>query len=102
MAGIILVSGVLFARYLQVQLIEGARYERIAARMHRDTIEISGRRGRMYDRLGRLLTVNSSSCSILVWPRHIRELDRNDPGVATRSSISSRRLTPGLAGMPRA
>lgn len=76
-------GGLLFAKYVRMQLVEGGDYERIAAGLHRDTIPLSGSRGRIYDRYDRLLTVNSSSCSVLVWPKDIRRLDQADPLVAS-------------------
>lgn len=80
---LVLAGGVIFARYVQMQLVQGREYERIAAGLHRDTLPLSGGRGRIYDRHGRLLTVNSSSCSLLVWPQQIRKLDDDDPLVAS-------------------
>ncbi|MFO7675888.1 MAG: penicillin-binding protein 2 [bacterium] len=80
---LIAAGGVLFAKYVQMQLVLGRQYELRASRQHLDTIPLSGSRGRLYDRFGRLLTVNSSACSILVWPKDIRRLDLEDPLVAS-------------------
>lgn len=83
LALLIVAGGALFAKYLQMQLVHGREYERIATSQYLDTILLSGSRGRVYDRYDRLLTVNSTGCSVLVWPKDIRRLDRDDPLVAT-------------------
>ena len=74
-------GGLLFGCYLYMQLVVGRDYDALARSMHQDTIPLAGRRGRIMDRRGRLLTVNCSSCSVLIWPADIKRLDRTDSAV---------------------
>lgn len=69
------VAGLLLARYIQIQVFRGADHARTARNQHRATVQLAADRGQLLDCRGRLLTQNSTACSVLVWPGELRRLD---------------------------
>jgi cell division protein FtsI/penicillin-binding protein 2 len=59
------------ARTAYVQLVEGSRYERMATRQHRETIEIPAARGTIYDRTGEPLAIGEQATTVYADPRHV-------------------------------
>ena len=51
------VFAVALGRAAYVQVVQGDRYERLASRQHRETIEIPAGRGTIYDRTGEPLAI---------------------------------------------
>jgi cell division protein FtsI/penicillin-binding protein 2 len=58
-------------RTAYVQLVEGSRYERMATRQHRETIEIPAARGTIYDRTGEPLAIGEQATTVYADPRHV-------------------------------
>ncbi|MCL6465705.1 MAG: penicillin-binding protein 2 [candidate division WOR-3 bacterium] len=72
---VLLVWGGLVYRLIGVQIVRWRFYEREASRLHFSRVELLGERGKIYDRKGRLLTLNRSTCSIRVLPQWVRDKD---------------------------
>lgn len=72
------VAGLLLTRYIYIQVFRGPDLARTARNQHRATVELAADRGQILDSRGRLLTLNSSACSVLVWPADLRRLDSID------------------------
>jgi cell division protein FtsI (penicillin-binding protein 3) len=58
-------------RTAYVQLVEGGRYEQMATRQHRETIEIPAARGTIYDRTGEPLAIGEQATTVYADPRHV-------------------------------
>jgi len=58
-------------RTAYVQLVEGSRYEQMATRQHRETIEIPAGRGTIYDRTGEPLAIGEQATTVYADPRHV-------------------------------
>ena len=69
--GFVVVFGVALARAAYVQVIEGSRYERLASRQHRETIEIPAARGTIYDRTGEPLAIGEQATTVYADPRNV-------------------------------
>ncbi len=69
--GFVVVFGVAFARAAYVQVVEGSRYERLASRQHRETIEIPAARGTIYDRTGEPLAIGEQATTVYADPRNV-------------------------------
>ena len=54
-----------------VQIVEGGRYERMASRQHRETIEIPAGRGTIYDRTGEPLAIGEQATTVYADPRNV-------------------------------
>ncbi len=73
--GLLLVWAGLLIKLVDVQILKWRYYEREAARLHYSRLELLGERGKIYDRKGRLLTLNRSCCSIRILPQWVRDKD---------------------------
>jgi cell division protein FtsI (penicillin-binding protein 3) len=62
---------VALARAGYVQVVEGGRYERMASRQHRETIEIPAGRGTIYDRTGEPLAIGEQATTVYADPRNV-------------------------------
>jgi cell division protein FtsI (penicillin-binding protein 3) len=62
---------VALARAAYVQVVEGGRYERMASRQHRETIEIPAGRGTIYDRMGEPLAIGEQATTVYADPRNV-------------------------------
>ena len=62
---------VALARAGWVQIVEGGRYERMASRQHRETIEIPAGRGTIYDRTGEPLAIGEQATTVYADPRNV-------------------------------
>ena len=62
---------VALARAAYVQVVEGGRYERMASRQHRETIEIPAGRGTIYDRTGEPLAIGEQATTVYADPRNV-------------------------------
>ncbi len=78
------------ARAVQLQVIEAHRLKSLAARQHRDTIEIKSRRGDILDRRGETLAVSRKEAQVFARPGQVKD----KPGTAKKlSSVTG--LDPG-------
>ena len=62
---------VALARAAYVQVVEGGRYEQLASRQHRETIEIPAGRGTIYDRTGEPLAIGEQATTVYADPRNV-------------------------------
>ena len=62
---------VTLGRAAWVQIVEGGRYERLATRQHRETIEIPAARGTIYDRRGEPLAIGEQATTVYADPRNV-------------------------------
>ena len=69
--GFVVVFGVALARAAYVQVVEGGRYEQLASRQHRETIEIPAARGTIYDRTGEPLAIGEQATTVYADPRNV-------------------------------
>jgi cell division protein FtsI (penicillin-binding protein 3) len=92
----------LFIRVIQVQLIRWKHFEAEARKQHWQQVELNARRGRVFDRLGRALTLNHTSATVQVLPQHVRDEDAGKDtlarvlaefGLGSRPSIRSKLRT---------
>jgi len=79
-------------RLVLVQIVRWRYYERRAAILHYDTLELVPPRGRIFDRFGRAIALNRSCCSIRILPQYVRDKDTlaeilADFGLGERSEI---------------
>ena len=65
------VFAVSLGRAAYVQVVEGGRYERMASRQHRETIEIPAGRGTIYDRTGEPLAIGEQATTVYADPRNV-------------------------------
>lgn len=65
--------GGLLARLVQLQMVQGARLQRIAERQQLETIDLEPHRGRVLDRRGRVLAINIETPSIYAVPSAITD-----------------------------
>ncbi len=65
----------LFVRVGYVQLVKWKYFEAEAQKQHWERLELNPRRGGIYDRQGRALTLDRSTCSIRVLPQYVRDGD---------------------------
>ena len=54
-----------------IQIVDGAGYEAMASRQHRETIEIPAGRGTIYDRTGEPLAIGEQATSVYADPRNV-------------------------------
>ena len=59
-------------RLAYVQLVRGAHYRAKAIVQHTDSLRLAADRGRVFDRLGRPLTLNRTGSLVYVWPKKVR------------------------------
>lgn len=85
-------------RLIDIQIVNGAKYNKIARRQHESQVPLIAKRGDIYDRYGRLLASTIESVSIAVDPRMIKktsefakllEEDLNIPKESTLKKIKS-------------
>jgi len=69
--GFVVVFGVALTRAAYVQVVEGGRYEKMASRQHRETIEIPAARGTIYDRTGEPLAIGEQATTVYADPRNV-------------------------------
>jgi cell division protein FtsI (penicillin-binding protein 3) len=69
--GFVVVFGVALARAAYVQVVEGGRYEQLASRQHRETIEIPAARGTIYDRTGEPRAIGEQATTVYADPRNV-------------------------------
>ncbi|UCG42609.1 MAG: penicillin-binding protein 2 [candidate division WOR-3 bacterium] len=84
----------LFIRAIQIQLVRWKYFEAEARKQHWDRVELNARRGRVFDRLGRALTLNHTSATVQVLPQHIRDKDAGKDTLAAilaKYGLGSRR-----------
>ena len=62
---------VALGRTAWVQIVDGGRYEKMASRQHRETIQIPAARGTIYDRTGEPLAIGEQSTTVYADPRHV-------------------------------
>ena len=74
-AAAVLVTAGLLAYLAVVQIGRWKRYERLAAVQNSETLDLHAARGRVYDAVGRPLTLNRSCCSIRILPQWARDED---------------------------
>ncbi len=65
----------LFVRAGYVQLVKWKQFEAEARKQHWERLELNARRGRVFDRQNRVLTLNRSTCSIQILPQYVRNGD---------------------------
>ncbi len=65
----------LLIRLGEVQIGKWRYYQERAKGQHWMRVEIPGERGKIYDRNGRLVAFNRSSCAIRIHPRYVRDMD---------------------------
>ena len=69
--GFVAVFAVALGRAAYVQVVEGGRYEQLASRQHRETIEIPAGRGTIYDRTGEPLAIGEQATTVYADPRNV-------------------------------
>lgn len=69
--GFVAVFAVALGRAAYVQVVEGSRYEQLASRQHRETIEIPAGRGTIYDRTGEPLAIGEQATTVYADPRNV-------------------------------
>jgi cell division protein FtsI/penicillin-binding protein 2 len=69
--GFVVVFAVALGRAAYVQVVEGSRYESMASRQHRETIEIPAARGTIYDRTGEPLAIGEQATTVYADPRNV-------------------------------
>jgi len=89
----------LFVRVIQVQLVRWKHFEAEARKQHWDRVELNARRGRVFDRMGRALTLNHTSATVQILPQHVRDKEAGkdtlaailaEYGLGSRREIRSR------------
>ncbi|HKY25303.1 MAG TPA: penicillin-binding protein 2 [Gaiella sp.] len=65
------VFAVALGRAAYVQVVQGDRYEQLASRQHRETIEIPAARGTIYDRTGEPLAIGEQATTVYADPRNV-------------------------------
>ncbi len=66
-----LVFAAALARAAWIQVVEAPRYEAMASRQHRQTIEIPAARGTIYDRTGEPLAIGEQAMTVYADPRNV-------------------------------
>ncbi len=94
------VLGALELRFLDLQVISGRRWHRMAENNRLRKIPLPGPRGRIYDRNGRILADNQPSYRLLLYPaeaRHIGEtvLFLARLGIGSAAELNARIEAPG-------
>ena len=91
-----LVFTVALGRAAWVQIVEGGRYERMASRQHRETIEIPAGRGTIYDRTGEPLAIGELATTVYADPRNVVAPRRAAVRVADALGLDADKLYPSL------
>ncbi len=91
-----LVFTVALGRAAWVQIVEGGRYERMASRQHRETIEIPAGRGTIYDRTGEPLAIGELATTVYADPRNVVAPRRAAVKVADALGLDADKLYPSL------
>lgn len=71
-----LAIGLLYVRLVDLQLVHGTQWRDLAENNRLRRLPVPGRRGRIYDRTGRVLAENRPSWQVLLFPDEARDLDR--------------------------
>jgi cell division protein FtsI (penicillin-binding protein 3) len=79
-----------------IQVVEGGRYERMASRQHRETIEIPAGRGTIYDRTGEPLAIGEQATTVYADPRHVVAPRKAAVRVAGALGLDADELYPSL------
>jgi len=78
-----------FIRLAYVQLWRWKYYDRAALAQHTDSLQLAPERGRLFDRLGRPLTLNDAFYVLDVWPQKLATKD-SLAGVLARAGLGTR------------
>ena len=85
-----------------MQVVEGGRYEQLASRQHRETIEIPAGRGTIYDRTGEPLAIGEQATTVYADPRNVvaprRPRSRRGRRSASTRTSSTRRFATARSG----
>jgi cell division protein FtsI/penicillin-binding protein 2 len=79
-----------------IQIVDGAGYEAMASRQHRETIEIPAGRGTIYDRTGEPLAIGEQATSVYADPRNVVAPKKAAVKVAQQLGLDPDELYPSL------
>jgi cell division protein FtsI/penicillin-binding protein 2 len=79
-----------------IQIVDGAGYEAMASRQHRETIEIPAGRGTIYDRTGEPLAIGEQATSVYADPRNVVAPKKAAVKVARQLGLDPDELYPSL------
>jgi cell division protein FtsI (penicillin-binding protein 3) len=72
---VLLSGGVLTGRLIEIQILNGAEYSRIAKAQSTGKKKLQAERGVIYDRTGREVAINVNRCSLYAYPRNRSEIN---------------------------
>ncbi|HET9288327.1 MAG TPA: penicillin-binding protein 2 [Gaiella sp.] len=84
-----------------IQIVDGAGYEAMASRQHRETIEIPAGRGTIYDRTGEPLAIGEQATSVYADPRNVIAPKKAAVKVAQQLGLDPDELYPTLVDRTR-
>ena len=84
-----------------IQIVDGAGYEAMASRQHRETIEIPAGRGTIYDRTGEPLAIGEQATSVYADPRNVIAPKKAAVKVAQQLGLDPDELYPSLVDRTR-
>ncbi len=73
---LLLLFSLVFARFIQLQVLESGTLKEIAERQHRKVLFVKPRRGTIYDRKGRELAMSIETFSIYAHPERVKDRGR--------------------------
>ena len=84
-----------------IQIVDGAGYEAMASRQHRETIEIPAGRGTIYDRTGEPLAIGEQATSVYADPRNVIAPKKAAVKVGQHLGLDPDELYPSLVDRTR-
>ncbi|HEV3472048.1 MAG TPA: penicillin-binding transpeptidase domain-containing protein, partial [Actinomycetota bacterium] len=87
------------ARLVTLQIVDGPRYEQLAARQRERVIPFPARRGAIFDRNGESLAVSLDYEMIFVDPAHVEDVERTAEVLAPVIDVPAHELVPKLTGV---
>ena len=84
-----------------IQIVDGAGYEAMASRQHRETIEIPAGRGTIYDRTGEPLAIGEQATSVYADPRNVIAPKKAAVKVGQQLGLDPDELYPSLVDRTR-
>ena len=71
--GFVLLFAVTLGRAAWLQVVQGATYEKLALRQHRETVRIPAGRGTVFDRRGEPLAIGEQTTTVFADPRQVTD-----------------------------
>ncbi|MDQ3963056.1 MAG: penicillin-binding protein 2 [Actinomycetota bacterium] len=85
-------------RLVTLQIVDGARYEQLAARQRERVIPFPARRGAIFDRNGESLAVSLDHEMVFADPAHVEDVERLAGSLAPLIDVPVKELIPKLVG----